>query len=649
MWLPGQTQLNRVQTRVRGSPQGPDLLAVRLRAESFLEHADLHPPGLPPQALLVVRRLADPLPGALMGDTQSPWIDANWESACRKELDALTQRAVRPMNGCIDAAAESIVFANAGELLACLALALARHEAWQLWWCKALLRLVPGRIDALFQLLSGQARFVPAILAQAAEWHSATVLINALDEPQQRALIEAVIQNHELTDFRAQPRGKPGPELGNSTESPIAGSRTHRDCETDTRIARGPWEGRVAAMVATQSPRGKPAECLLGLSLSLHYRPAIAHSADFAKIFGSWWNAGEPADHLHCAIPKRTPELASFHRDAAAIPAKPESRDADEGGSRSQFPSLCRDRKPIVTLVANGDHPDHSAPEFSRGNAQTAASARASLLNATATLDKSKTESQLLAARIVTPIESGATDHSTLAPSMELESTTDRAIPARLEKADPKSFISAGEDFAKAMPSSRTGVATRFGGVFYLINLMRHLELPACFEDQCSLASRVGAWGVLDAIARVLCGELDHDLIWALLAELDGREPHELPGAEFGPIAQLRLPEAWFEIEPQSSPVYNGPPFPGNLHLRRWLEFVLPFIRGRLSDALGKEASADLPGSLLEFAARVFATAMHVDVVMALDDISLPVRRAGLDRDPAWCPEFGRVIAFHFE
>jgi hypothetical protein len=36
----------------------------------------------------------------------------------------------------------------------------------------------------------------------------------------------------------------------------------------------------------------------------------------------------------------------------------------------------------------------------------------------------------------------------------------------------------------------------------------------------------------------------------------------------------------------------------------------------------------------------------HVDVVMDLEAISIPVRVAGLDRDPGWVPGLGRVVAF---
>jgi hypothetical protein len=42
-------------------------------------------------------------------------------------------------------------------------------------------------------------------------------------------------------------------------------------------------------------------------------------------------------------------------------------------------------------------------------------------------------------------------------------------------------------------------------------------------------------------------------------------------------------------------------------------------------------------------------SAMHVDWTAPLDAVSLPVRLAGLDRDPGWVPAFGRVVLFHFD
>ena len=81
------------------------------------------------------------------------------------------------------------------------------------------------------------------------------------------------------------------------------------------------------------------------------------------------------------------------------------------------------------------------------------------------------------------------------------------------------------------------------------------------------------------------------------------------------------------------------------------MTLVLPYIRYRLQLALGGTESEplDLVQALLLVPGRLYVTASHVDLVMGLDDMSLPVRVAGLDFDPGWLPDFGRVVQFHFE
>jgi hypothetical protein len=57
----------------------------------------------------------------------------------------------------------------------------------------------------------------------------------------------------------------------------------------------------------------------------------------------------------------------------------------------------------------------------------------------------------------------------------------------------------------------------------------------------------------------------------------------------------------------------------------------------------------ELPGTLLQRRARIAYDRTHVDVAFPLAEASVPVRRAGLDRDPGWVPELARVITFQFD
>jgi hypothetical protein len=81
--------------------------------------------------------------------------------------------------------------------------------------------------------------------------------------------------------------------------------------------------------------------------------------------------------------------------------------------------------------------------------------------------------------------------------------------------------------------------------------------------------------------------------------------------------------------------------------LRRWLCWTFPFLNYVLVRALAEDE--DLGQLLLQKTGTLYCTTTHVDLVMQLDQIALPVRRASLDADPGWLPNLARVVSFHFE
>ena len=82
-----------------------------------------------------------------------------------------------------------------------------------------------------------------------------------------------------------------------------------------------------------------------------------------------------------------------------------------------------------------------------------------------------------------------------------------------------------------------------------------------------------------------------------------------------------------------------------NRALQRCLAFVMPYVRWRLSAALG---GADLATHVLLRQGKLWVTSTHVDAEMSLEQVSGRVRLAGLDTDPGWVPLLGRVVKFHF-
>ena len=220
---------------------------------------------------------------------------------------------------------------------------------------------------------------------------------------------------------------------------------------------------------------------------------------------------------------------------------------------------------------------------------------------------------------------------------------------------------------------ARCGVQTRLGGIFYVINLMQRFDLPECFEAICGLASTVGPWGTLEGLARAMLDSLQisdadrsrqdapaarsegHDMIaldpiWSALAQIDGRDPHARLGSDFECTLPVLAPDAWelalCEMHPQ-----DAPPSANSLltlcapRFQSWLQAVAPAF-GAEFEAIARPHDAR---EVLATPAMLHLTRTHVDIVMQLDAVCLPLRMAGLDFDPGWLPRWGRVIQFHYK
>jgi hypothetical protein len=82
--------------------------------------------------------------------------------------------------------------------------------------------------------------------------------------------------------------------------------------------------------------------------------------------------------------------------------------------------------------------------------------------------------------------------------------------------------------------------------------------------------------------------------------------------------------------------------------LRRWLALSLPYAHLRLALALGLDPTTNFTAALLARRGTLYVSATHVDLALDMASVSVPVRLAGLDRNPGWIAEYGRVVLFHF-
>jgi hypothetical protein len=244
-------------------------------------------------------------------------------------------------------------------------------------------------------------------------------------------------------------------------------------------------------------------------------------------------------------------------------------------------------------------------------------------------------------------------------------------------------------EFAEAWTPSWPdgGVTTRLASLLFLVNFIVWLDS----DEETAVPA---GWALVDLLGRYLLADkladFADDPIWDMLAELDGRRPGTPPVVELEATDPLRVPQAWLRRWPPPDPNYiacrDGP----RLIIRhRDAGFVaadVPCAPGHLDEACAAEAdlfgaaeitvegqaaetaltaeqrfaavvgayvhwllhSKGIAVSSLTSPGRVQVTGTHVDVLLNLEDVDLPVRVAGLDSDPGWVSVLGRIVLFHF-
>ncbi|HET9918301.1 MAG TPA: hypothetical protein VFQ30_00570, partial [Ktedonobacteraceae bacterium] len=195
-WQEGTTIAQRL--RVRGS--GLDALTTRLRLTSLLEAVDLRPPGLPPSAVICIRRLRDPLPGALSLQHIGQRPPQAWEHALRHALAQSVRQAVRPVEGAVPANAGAVVFNDRAELLACLAHDWCEGAIDMHWWWQSLLR---GEFDrSVLAAWLAAPEYAPAALQHLAQRGTVLPFAEKLSTGEARQLLESITRSFALYELQ---------------------------------------------------------------------------------------------------------------------------------------------------------------------------------------------------------------------------------------------------------------------------------------------------------------------------------------------------------------------------------------------------------------------------------------------------------------
>jgi hypothetical protein len=669
----------RVQ-RASAAGRGGTDLATRLRVQRLLAGASLEPDDLPPSAILLVRSLPDPLPGRLRPHRAAVRAPPDWERAVRGALAERLRAAARPVHGVVPADAGSVLFADQAESLAAFARDAAAGVAARCWWWAALLRGLPGGdLARLAALWTRDARYVPAALEHLALWGEAERVLAALPVDQVTRILAAVARACDVPALLAAPPGRlrHPPSLTEPQRSAHAErdnpSGTIRGAVEEARDAAPgpspapPWE-RVVPPTLVRYTLGPERRALLGAALALHRAPLVARSPAFAEAFVRWRAAAAPvAAPPRPSRPEPTARPTTGPADAAPPPAPHQGEAAADREFARELPQL-RDR------------PSPAAPHR-RAPATDAAGRIGSSQDSEAASAPERSHS------VARPDDPG-----------RKQSEREPAEGADVQGVTPGTRNPAEEPARHAGPMqwrlpSLEPEQTHSGlcGVFYLVNVVRGLGYFRALDAHFRLPPVVGGWGWIELLARCLLhpsASAADDPIWRVLAGLDGRESDEPAGSGFVGTEVATLPETWARLVMEAGPSPEIPPDPpfakggtrevgtrrkgqpgtegkspfekggfrgirrpgGEGPLHRFLDLVVPFVRLRLEATL-RAAGADEPLETAMFrrVGLVQVTSSHVDVRMTLDQVTLPVRLAGLDASPGWVPELGRVVTFHFQ
>jgi len=184
----------------------------------------------------------------------------------------------------------------------------------------------------------------------------------------------------------------------------------------------------------------------------------------------------------------------------------------------------------------------------------------------------------------------------------------------------------------------------------------RPFRLPASWLRR----SGPAAWSAFQVDERLL---LYDDGAGFLIAEvpLQNRSFFEVAHAEVEEYSDQGLEVRWHLGSPEDFQKFSGGIIPMDAERKIaayldegalwWLRRVLGFVRYLLVRGLGE--SLDEAGGLAELVlcrhGQLIVSRTHVDLRMSMEEISIPVRRAGLDRNPGWVPDLARIVYFHFD
>ena len=306
-----------LRLRVKGSDLDP--LALRGRLENLLSEVSMQP-RLPPSATLFIRKLSDPLPGAVQLDSSHAHAPQAWRHAFQTKFDQLVSSAARPAHGLVADSAESVVFYDYAELLASLTADWCSGFAATRWWWQALIKR--GDVaQVIRQFWREKIEYVPAALEHVSRKGVLVEFVTRLTDSETRELVEKVVKVFGLHAISIteiiEPRIRRIENADFSAEAEAPFSQVAP--VTHERSKEMPWRYVVPE---SDTPRFTPAQQLfVGIALMVHRAPARVRTLSFAREVERWCVIEVPPNVIEPVIHEETIETATAPAKPAETPA----------------------------------------------------------------------------------------------------------------------------------------------------------------------------------------------------------------------------------------------------------------------------------------------------------------------------------------
>ncbi len=502
------THINTLHVQAPAEGEAP----VQLRLSAQLSGADVRPPGLAPAEVLLVKHLPDPAPGHVNLGTPEPMVDRSWERAVRNALADCLHRAVQPVHGRIPSGAEAVLFRDVAEAWACWSLERAARKATfsAPWWVQSLETSLnvssptTGGSPSVASVWRARPRVVPAMAAHLAAWEVPAQTLQSMFGADAEEVLRSVSSEY----------GVFVPSAGEAPAIPEA--IPHADAPSSPSGAGKP----------DRSSEGKAEPTSIGQTGRRRVPP-------WAEVIEK--RCSPSFRRVVSSVPLAIRELMGI---ALALQERPVV--VRSGSFREEWQGW-RHR---IGRAAHEEHSPEKRPDRRRPRSGEYASSER-LEKAASPGGEGRILDEGTSSR-------GAFEKDTLSTADRLkmearrEGLTLEGDSGRKERADRRS-----ESYA----------ATDLGGVLYLVNVLTALDLPDVATTP-PVGEHVGAWAILEALARALLGPEGEvlrpsDPVWRVLAALDGRDSGRPAGAaldegEDSPRT-FRVPEGWMNDLPLAS------------------------------------------------------------------------------------------------